>query len=201
MVQSISREKFKIQVPKSKMESFMQLTDFSNEILFIHPTTSLFFDKLTMIKFSHNEILCSEDLHLDFIENLFVNRMKSLDLEVFNKNSLEFKVVFHEKELKFKCVSPEFGLIWILQNINSMSVLIALAILEFCNIKILKEHKNLFSSLQILKLIMKLGEIPLNRYDIIWQIIKDNQLTDKLYDFPLVLDRNIRNERRYDKIL
>ena len=64
MIQSISREPFEIQVDELKMESFMELADFSNAILFIHPTISLFFDKLSMIRFNHNEILYSS--HLNF---------------------------------------------------------------------------------------------------------------------------------------
>ena len=115
-------------------------------------------------------------------------------------HGLNFEVEVGNLDISFQCVSPEFGLIWILRVINSLNVGIALALLEFCDFPLLKSFKDLIP-LKTLNLILKLGEIPLNRYDMIWQIIKQNGFENELKDLPLFLDRNLRIERRYDRQL
>ena len=201
MVQSVDQEKLEIEGMQSELDLFLKLKDISNNIIFIHPTTSLFFDKLTMFRFVHNEILISSKKKIDSVKNIIVNRISPQKFEIFKTNSLNFEFIIDQKRLEFKCVSPEFGLIWILQDINSLSVGIALGLLEFCDIKKLSKYQNLLSSANELNLILELGEIVLNRFDLIWQIIEKYNYKNELNDFPLFLDRNIRTERRYDKIL
>lgn len=201
MLQSLNQRKLEIEGSESDFELFLELDKIKDNIIFIHPIISLFFDNLTIFKFLHNEILVPADRNFDFLKNIVINKIFSLKFETFKSYSLNFKILFDKKKLSYKCVSPEFGLIWILQNIDSLSVGIGLALLEFCDINILYKNRNLFCSDNILNLILELGETTLNRYDLIWQIIEKNKFEKQLRDFPIFLDRNIKLERRYDKIL
>ncbi len=196
----INRENLEINGKISDMELFLRLGNISDDLIFIHPVLSLFFDKLTVFQFIHNEILVSSDLHFDTFKNIIVNRVLPPTFKIFKTFSLHFKVSINGTNFKFKCLSPEFGVIWILQHINSMSVGIALGLLEFCDINVLNSHQNLFPSKNVLKLILELGETFLNRYDLIWQIIEKYDFENELSDLPLFLDKNIRIERRYEKI-
>ena len=201
MFQSVNRKKLEFEGLKSNLELYLLLNDNSDKLLFIHPIISLFFDKLTMFRFVHNEILISEEQNFDFKDDLIVNKIPSLKFNMFRTHSLDFKVIINGKKLEFKCISPEFALIWVLKDINCISVIIALALLEFCEVKLLNKHQDLLPSPKIFNFIMKLGEIPLNRYDLIWELIENNKFITNLSEFPLFLDRNIRSDRKYDKIL
>ena len=122
-------------------------------------------------------------------------------MESFKSNSLVFKVQIDEQSLEFHCVSPEFGLIWVLREVNSKTVALGLAILEFCDIAILENNSRILPVAKPLQLVLELGKVHLNRYDLIWEIIEAFGYRENLSDFPLFLHKFIRNDRKYDKIL
>ena len=186
---------------KSNYTLYSELRFSSDEIIFVHPTISLFFDKLTLFRFVHNEIIVPQEKTFDFSGQIIINTIPSSKFEIFKLNGLNFTVKFNETNFNFKCLSPEFGMIWMLQKINSLSIGLALALLEFSDLNKLNKYQNLFSTAKIFNFILELGKINLNRYDLIWQLIKKFHLENNLSDLPLFLDKNIRIERKYGKII
>ena len=185
----------------SNYKVFSELSFSSDEIIFVHPTISLFFDKLTIFRFIHNEIIVPQEDTFDFSGQIIINKIPSSKFKTFKLNGLNFKVKFNETKFNFNCLSPEFSMIWMLQKINSLSVGLALALLEFSDLNKLNKYQNLFSTAKIFSFILELGKINLNRYDLIWQLIKKFHLENNLNDLPLFLDKNIRIERKYGKII
>ena len=201
MSESGNQEQLEIRGIRSDYKVFTQLKDLSDDIIFIHPTTSSFFDKLTNFRFVHNEIAVPSEQKFDFGQGVTIDKISSPIFKIFKSYSLDFQIKFDSGKFNFKCMSPEFAIAWILQDFNSLSVGIALALLEFSNLELLNQYQKLFTSPNILRFLLELGQTALNRYDLIWQTIEKNGFETELGDLPLFLDRNIRLERKYDKIL
>ncbi len=62
---------------ESDYRLFTQLESDSDEILFIHPTTSSFFDKLTDFHFVHNEIRTSLEHKLASTQGVIINEISA----------------------------------------------------------------------------------------------------------------------------
>ena len=201
MIQVIDSKKMKFRVSESEFTSYNQFQDYSKKIFFLHPFISLFFDNLTTFRFVHKEILVGQDLRFEIPENVIVNTLPPSEMKFLEIYNLNFKVEMDDNHLELQGVSPEFGLIWMLQGLNSFNVGIALALLEFCDLAKLEQYQGEIPVRGAINLILELGKTPLNRYDLIWQIIKKNKFEKELKDLPLFLDRNIRIERRYDRQL
>ena len=140
---------------ESDYKIFMQLKDHSDKILFIHPTTSSFYDKLTNFHFVHNEIITLSEQKLAFTPGVTIDEISAQKFKLIKSYSLDFQIKFDKEKLRFQSISPEFAIIWILQTLNSLSMGVALAILEFCNLEILNQHKNQFSSPNALRLLLE----------------------------------------------
>lgn len=201
MYQVIDREKYEIQGRDSDSDPFLELRNNSDKIIFIHPTTSLFFDNLTTFRFAHIEILISQNYNLNIKRKILINKVVPKKYDSFDSYSIPFIYKINGFHYNFKCISPEFGVIWFLQEVNSQSLTMALALLEFSKINILNKILHLLPEKKALQLVLELGKTPLNRYDRIWEIIEKYGYEKRLNDFPLFLDRNIRIDRKYDKIL
>jgi len=201
MFQVIDSKKMKFRVSELEFTTYKQLQAYSKRIFFLHPFISLFFDKLTTFRFGHKEILVDQDFHHEIPENVIINILPPSELKFIEIHNLNFKVEMDGNHLELQGVSPEFGVIWMLRVINSFNVGIALALLEFCDLAKLNQYRGKIPVKGAIDLILELGRTPLNRYDLIWGIIKKNEFEKELKDLPLFLDRNIRIERRYDQQL
>lgn len=201
MIQKINIKNLEIEGLESDLEIFLKIQDISNQILFIHPVLSRYFDELTTFKFVHYELLSISTLDFLFPKKFVVKMIPKLDFKTFKENSLNFSICFHENKLNFNCLSPELGIFYMLQDLNSLSVSFALGLLEYADVSFLKKYNSHFLQDNIIDFLLDLGKISLNRYDLIWKVIENHSLTTCLHDLPLFLDRNIRTERKYDKIL
>ena len=85
MYQAIDKEKFELSPPKSDSALFSQLLEHSNEIIFLHPTLSLFFDNLTINRFIHKEIIVTFDFPFELPSAITINKLPPLKMESFTE--------------------------------------------------------------------------------------------------------------------
>ena len=201
MYQLIDKKSLKFQVLDANFHIFSQLENYSEEVLFLHPTLSLFYDNLTIFRFVHKEILVQEDFSFNIPSTIKVNFLPKSKFNKFKAQYSHFYVELEGKFLEFQCINPELGLLWVLQDVNSQSFGLGLALLEFCNLSTLEKYKDLLLDPQVLRCIIEIGETHLNRYDLIWRIIEKFNYQEKLSDFPLYIEKFVRAERKYGKIL
>jgi len=201
MFQVIDRQSLKFNVSTAEFDTYKLIEAKKEEIFFLHPIISIFFDKLTMNQFIHKEILLPENLEFNVPSIYTINFLSTGEYKVLKAHYLQFQIETSGAHLKFRCVNPEFGIYWILKDLNSQSLCLALGLLEWCDLLLFEQIGRNLKRSRLFQFLKTIGAHPLNRYDLLWDAIKKFGYEKELSDFPLYLDQNIRSERRYDKIL
>jgi len=111
MYQAVDKQNLVLSPPESDYAFFSKLNKYSNDILFLHPTSSLFFDNLTINRYIHTEAIVSSEFSFKLPRSVRINQLSPVKMEPFNSKAepvakpLEFilelgKVRFKRRSLK-----------------------------------------------------------------------------------------------------